>query len=117
MTTPVAELVEQYFAIWNDRDEASRRATITTIMTEDSTYSDPDYAGVHGHTALSAAVATAQEKFGTLEFSLGEIIGVHHDVALFTWRLAEPGAATPVAVGHDFAELEDGRIRRVVGFF
>ncbi len=43
--------------------------------------------------------------------SLGAVIGVHHDRALFTWQLGT------VAMGYDVAEFGGDRIRGVVGFF
>ncbi|MEV5752035.1 nuclear transport factor 2 family protein [Actinoallomurus sp. NPDC052308] len=113
----VNRLITQYLGIWNERDEARRNAIIKEVMTEDSVYSDPDYAGIEGHAALSAAIGTAHEKFGDLVFGLGEIIGAHHDTALFTWRLGPAGTDEAVGTGYDVIEFADGRIRRVVGFF
>ncbi|WP_214326240.1 nuclear transport factor 2 family protein [Nonomuraea sediminis] len=105
------KLVEQYLEIWNERDAARREAAIEEVMTEDSVYSDPDYAGIEGHAALSEAIGKAHEKFGDLRFRLGEVIGAHHDTALFTWHLGD------VATGYDMVEFAGDRIRRVVGYF
>jgi hypothetical protein len=104
-------LIEQYLGIWNERDTARRTAAIKEALTEDSVYSDPDYPALRGHEALSETIGQAQQKFGDLTFTLGEIIAAHHDMALFTWRLGS------VATGHDYMELRNGRISRVVGFF
>ncbi|WP_242904518.1 nuclear transport factor 2 family protein [Actinomadura terrae] len=113
----VNDLIQQYIDVWNERDPAARDALLKAALTEDSVYSDPDYAGLRGHGELSAAITKAQEKFGDLVFTLGTVIDVHHDTALFTWKLGAPGGEKPVATGYDFVELAGDRIRRVVGFF
>ncbi|MEV4253550.1 nuclear transport factor 2 family protein [Spirillospora sp. NPDC049652] len=105
------ELIRAYIEVWNERDAADRLALMKSALTDDSVYSDPDYAGLRGHQALSDAIGVAHGKFGDLRFRLGEVIGEHHGKALFTWRLGE------VATGYDVVEFEDGRIRSVVGFF
>jgi hypothetical protein len=111
------DLVLKYLDVWNERDAAARESLIKEVLTEDSIYSDPDYAALHGHAELSDAIGRAQEKFGDLVFGLGELINAHHDKALFTWELGTPGGAGPVATGYDVVEFADGRIREVVGFF
>jgi SnoaL-like domain len=108
------ELINGYLEIWNERDADARRKLMVSILTEDSVYADPDYAGLRGHAALSAAIDNAQGKFGDLRFTLGAVIGVHHDQALFTWKLGT------VANGYDVVEFTpgtDSRIRTVIGFF
>ncbi|MGI5131963.1 nuclear transport factor 2 family protein [Pseudonocardia sp. CA-107938] len=117
MTTTSTDLVQQYLDIWNERDRAARDTAIVAVMTEDSTYSDPDYAAVHGHAALSDVIGTAHEKFGDLVFTLGETLGSHHDTTLITWRLGAPGSAEAVATGYDVIDFAGDRIRRVVGYF
>jgi ketosteroid isomerase-like protein len=117
MSNTLADLVQQYLEIWNERDHARRDAAIEVVMTEDSIYSDPDYAAIEGHAALSAAISRAQETFGDRVFSLGEIISTHHNTVLFTWRLGSPDTEEAIATGHDVIEFTDGRIHRVVGFF
>jgi hypothetical protein len=110
-------LVNDYLALWNERDDARRATAIAALLTEDSVYSDPDYAAVTGPAELNALVARAHEKLGDLVFTLGEIIGGHHDQVLFTWHVVPPAGGDPVASGYDVAELVDGRIRRITGFF
>jgi hypothetical protein len=117
MTTTMTDLVQKYLDIWNERDRAARDAAIAAVMTEDSTYSDPDHAAIHGHSALSDAIGAAQERFGDLVFTLGETLGGHHDTTLITWRLAAPNSADAVATGYDVIDVAGDRIRRVVGYF
>lgn len=106
-----ADLILAYLDIWNERDASAREARMKTVLTENSVYSDPDYAGLHGHAELSDAIGNAHEKLGDLRFTLGTVIGAHHDNALFTWQL---GTA---ATGYDVVEFDGDRIRSVVGFF
>jgi hypothetical protein len=105
------DLILGYLDIWNERDSVARETLMKTILTDDSTYTDPDYEALTGHAELSEAIGRAQETFGELRFTLGTVIGAHHDRALFTWQLGT------VATGHDVVEFADGRIRSVTGFF
>jgi hypothetical protein len=105
------DLILAYIGIWNERDADARETLMKTVLTEDSVYSDPDYTGLHGHPELSDAIGRAQEKLGGLRFTLGTVIGAHHDHALFTWKLGT------VATGYDVVEFDGDRIRGVVGFF
>lgn len=105
------DLINAYLDIWNERDAAARESLMASVLTDDALYSDPDYAGLRGHAELSEAIGRAQANFGDLRFALGDVIGVHHDRALFTWRLGE------AATGYDVVEFDGDRIRGVVGFF
>ncbi|MFR9724021.1 nuclear transport factor 2 family protein [Streptomyces sp. MS19] len=105
------DLIHGYLEIWNERDTTARRALMKTVLTDDSFYSDPDHAALRGHAELSDAIGRAQPQFGDLRFTLGTLIGAHHDRALFTWRLG------PAATGYDVVEFAGNRIRSVTGFF
>jgi len=105
------DLILAYLDIWNERDATARLSMMASTLTPDSTYADPDYAGLHGHAELSEAIGRAHEKLGDLRFSLDTVIGTHHDRALFTWRL---GTA---ATGYDVVEFAGDRIRSIIGFF
>ncbi|NUT41429.1 MAG: nuclear transport factor 2 family protein [Thermoactinospora sp.] len=105
-------LILKYLDIWNERDAAAREALMRDVLTDDSVYSDPDYAGLRGHGELSEAIGRAQRRFGDMVFTLGSVIDAHHDTALFTWKLGASAAS-----GYDVVEFSGDRIRRVVGFF
>ncbi|MEV0404127.1 nuclear transport factor 2 family protein [Actinoallomurus sp. NPDC050550] len=105
------DLILTYLDVWNERDTAARETLMKSVLTEDSVYADPDYAGLRGHAELSEAIGRAQQKFGDLRFTLDTVIGAHHDRALFTWRLGT------IATGYDVVEFSEDRIRSVVGFF
>jgi hypothetical protein len=63
------DLIQSYLDIWNERDTTAREKLVAAVLTEGSTYADPDYAGLRGHAELSAAVGRAQENFGDLRFT------------------------------------------------
>jgi hypothetical protein len=105
------DLILGYLDIWNERDSGVRKELSKSVLTDDAIYSDPDYAGLRGQDALSAAIDKLHGNIGDLRFTLGEVIGTHHDRALFTWRLGT------VASGYDFVEFTEDRSRLVVGFF
>ncbi|MGV9311340.1 nuclear transport factor 2 family protein [Streptomyces sp. NPDC003691] len=105
------EVIHAYLDIWNERDAAVRMALMRSVLTEDSLYTDPHHAGLRGHAELSEVIGRARESFGDLRFTLGTVVGAHHDRALFSWRL---GTAT---TGYDVVEFTGGRIRSIVGFF
>lgn len=110
-------LVNDYLAVWNERDAARRATAITALFTEDAVYSDPDNAAATGAAELDAVITSAHDKLGNLVFTLGEIIGSHHDHVLFIWNLVPPAGGDPVATGYDVVDLAGGRIKRVTGFF
>lgn len=116
MTESIHDIVSAYVDLWNEADGVRRRAAARAVLTEDSSYTDPDWA-VEGPDAIDRVIGQAREKFGELVFSVGEVISAHHDTALFTWRLAPPDGSSPVARGYDVAIFSDGRIRGVTGLF
>ncbi|MBB5079485.1 nuclear transport factor 2 family protein [Nonomuraea endophytica] len=105
------DLILKYLDIWNERDAVAREALMRSVLTEDSFYSDPDNAGLHGHAELSQAIGKAQPSFGDLRFTLDTVISTHHDRALFLWRLGT------VATGYDVVEFTGDRISSIIGFF
>lgn len=105
------ELIQAYIDVWNERDAAARETLMKSVLSEDSFYADPDHAGLHGHTELSEAIGRAQPSFGDLRFTVDAVIGVHHDRALFRWRLGD------AATGYDVVEFDGDLISSIVGFF
>ena len=110
----VTQIVDNYIAIWNETDSAARQALISENWTEDATYTDP-LAEVTGHEGIDGLVAAVQEQFPGFVFrQLGEA-EAHHAFLRFSWE-AGPADGEAVVAGSDVALIEDGRLRRVVGF-
>jgi hypothetical protein len=108
-------IAENYIAVWNETDPATRRGLISELFTRQAGYTDP-LAAVEGRDDLDRLVAGAQAQFAGLVFSLAGEVDGHHDTARFTWHLGEPGAGEPMVIGFDVIAVDDGRINQVYGF-
>jgi len=116
-TTPIGEVVDGYFAMWNETDQARRREVIEATWTSDASYVDPMF-DAEGQDALDAMVAGVHEQFPGHRFRPTGTVDVHNDRARWGWELAGPGDGSTVFSGVDFAVLAaDGRLREVTGFF
>jgi hypothetical protein len=112
--TGTTQIVDGYIAIWNETDHAARKALIADTWTEDATYTDP-LADVSGHEGIDGLIATVQAQFPGFVFRrLGEV-DAHHAFIRFAWE-AGPADGDAVVAGSDVALIDDGRLRRVVGF-
>jgi SnoaL-like domain len=109
------DLIDDYLACWNETDSTARRELIAKTWAEDASYVDP-LVDAHGHDAIDAAIAAAQDQFPGHVFSLAGSVDTHHDVARFSWGLGRFGD-DPLVLGSDIASVgRDGRLARVVGF-
>jgi hypothetical protein len=113
----VSEVVEGYFAMWNERDSNRRRVVIAATWAPDGRYVDPMFAG-EGADGLDTLVSGAQARYPGHRFRLLSAVDVHHDRARWEWDVVGPDGATPIVAGVDFAVFApDGRLREVIGFF
>ncbi|MFC0624278.1 nuclear transport factor 2 family protein [Kribbella deserti] len=108
-------LADQYFAMWNERDVATRRKLIEELWTTDGTFVDPMF-NVTGHAALSDLVDSAHQLFPGHSFRLAGEVDGHNNRLRWAWELAAEGQP-PVAGGIDCVTVAaDGRLSEVVGF-
>ena len=115
MTTP-ADVIDRYFAIWNETDAAQRQDLIASTWDEQATYRDPMLAA-DGAGQIDAMVAGFHSQFSGLTFVQTGEVEHHHDRLRFTWDLLAP-TGDRVAAGTDVAVLAaDGRLLDVTGFF
>ena len=112
----ITALVKNYIGVWNIADPAARRAAIDEVFTEDVEYTDPNIEA-KGREALDAYIETTRRQLNGLVFSLAGDVSTHHGLARFTWHVGPEGAANPTVVGYDFAVTENGRVKRLYGFF
>lgn len=113
--TDVAQLVDNYIAIWNETDAAARQALIARTWTEDGIYVDPILQS-EGHAGIDAMTAGAQAQYPGLKFLRTGEVDAHHDVLRFSWVVG-PAGEPPIGGGIDVASVVDGRLRSIVGFF
>jgi hypothetical protein len=109
------ELIGHYIQTWNEKDPARRRAAIDKIWADDASYVDP-MAVAQGRDAIDATIAAVQAQFPGFGFRLAGSVDAHHNLARFTWELAE-GSGEAIVVGFDVAVVsDDGRLRNLHGF-
>ncbi len=112
--TEIQQLVEQYIQIWNEPDDALRRASIAKLWTEDGVQftSEHEYRGYDG---LERRVESAHEEFvkqGGFAFKLSGEYQAHHGAVKLTWEMVPAGGGTVAATGIVFLFLsDDGRAR------
>jgi hypothetical protein len=110
-----SDLIDRYFAMWNETDARRRRDLIARTWTEDATYVDPAMEGA-GQAGIDTMVQGVHARFPGHRFRLTGAIDDHHDRVRFSWELApEDGAA--IVTGVDFGVVANGRLQAITGFF
>lgn len=113
-TTSIEQVVEGYFAMWNEVDTERRRQIVAETWASDARYKDPMVAA-DGQDGLVAMVAGIHEQFPGHRFRLTSAIDAYQDRACWGWELTGPSGV--IAAGVDFAVLTvDGRLSEVTGF-
>jgi hypothetical protein len=85
-----AIIADRYLAIWNERDDITRRARIAQLFADGATYADPMMRG-SGIDGIDGMIAAAQQQFPGHRFSLHGTPDGHNDVVRFSWTLAADG--------------------------
>jgi SnoaL-like domain len=112
----VTTVIDTYLSAWNEPDPDRRSKLIELAWDADGRLVDPPFAA-EGHTGISEMAATMQEHYPGHAFRRASGIDAHHDQVRFAWELVGPDGAVALA-GLDVGELaEDGRLRRIAGFF
>jgi hypothetical protein len=115
-TIQTTEVVAQYFAMWNEPDDGSRRQAIAAAWTPGASYLDPLFSA-EGADGLNALVAGLHAKYPGHRFRQTDPVNAHHDCARWGWQFVGPDGSV-VAAGIDVARLApDGRLAEVIGFF
>jgi hypothetical protein len=112
----VTELIDRYFAMWNETDAKARRALIAETWTENASYLDPALQG-QGHAGIDAMVQGVHARFPGHRFRRTSDIDAHHDRVRFSWELS-PDGGPAIVKGIDFGVIADGkRLEAITGFF
>ena len=115
-TTDLTEIVDCYLAAWNEEDPDLRAAMVARVWAEDGRLIDPPLTG-EGHEGISDMAAAMQQHYAGHRFRRVSAVDAHHDQLRFAWELVGPDGKVALS-GLDVGELaEDGRLRRVTGFF
>jgi hypothetical protein len=115
--TAITQVVDSYFAMWNETDPGRRGEAIAAAWSEEGRYLDPVLAA-EGPDALNEIVARVQERFPGHRMQQVGDIDAHHGRARWGWELVDPGDGRLAVAGVDYATFaEDGRLSEVIGFF
>jgi hypothetical protein len=114
--TAVEQLVNDYIAIWNEEDAATRSTLIARTWATDGDYVDPLLQG-SGHDGIEAMTAGLQSSYPGHKFARIGAIDQHHDRIRFGWQLLTP-EREPLVIGTDYGVVsEDGKLTSITGFF
>jgi hypothetical protein len=111
----MSDIPQRYIETWNETDPERRRAALARLYTESATYTDP-HVELRGVREIDAFIASTQERFPGMQFTLAGGVDAHHNLSRFNWQAGPAGADEPLAVGFDVIVMEDGRVREVCGF-
>jgi hypothetical protein len=110
------ETIDTYGAAWGEPDPDRRRQLLEQAWAEDGTYTDP-MSAVTGRDELAEHIAGFQAQMAGHRIENASQADEHHGWFRFAWRMLGPDGAVAME-GFDVGErAEDGRIRRIVGFF
>jgi len=112
----IKEIVDGYFTMWNETDDASRKKVIERVWSDNAVSVDPMVRAT-GHQEIDSMVAKVQESYPGHKFSLVGDIVEHHDRVRFDWRMKNDKGEVQLS-GIDCVRLSsDGRIEDLTGFF
>jgi hypothetical protein len=112
----ITELIDRYFAMWNEADGKRRRDLIAQVWTESASYVDP-MLQAEGHAGIDAMVQGVHERFPGHRFRRTGEVDAHHDRVRFKWELG-PDGGPAIVKGVDFGVIAGGkRLAAITGFF
>jgi hypothetical protein len=107
-------LRQNLFAVFGERDAATRRATIASIWKADGIFIDPD--GPHaGHAEIDEAVERLLRKFPDFVFSERGVVDAYHGIGRLAWGFGPPDAA-PAITGLDVIVSANDQISALYTF-
>jgi hypothetical protein len=117
VATSIRQVLDGYFAMWNETDPVRRRQIIEETWTPNASYVEQLMA-VEGYEGIDEGVAGLQAQFpGHTVRPVGQV-DAHHDRVRWSWELLGPQGGAPLAGGSNVGVLApDGRLRQVTGFF
>lgn len=115
-TMSITELVDEHLSTWSEPDPARRLQRIADCWEADGSLVDPPLDG-HGHEGISALTGVRQEHYPDHVFTRASDVDSHHDTFRVVWELRGPNDDVALA-GIDVGLVsENGKLRRISGFF
>lgn len=114
VTSP-ADLIDTHLRAYGEPDPSIRMPLLQQIWHREGQLIDPPLAatGVQG---ISDLADTLQGLYPRHRFIRTTEIDTHHDIARYGWSLLAPDGTVAVS-GVDIADIAQGQIARIVGFF
>lgn len=104
-----------FCAAWNATQPGERDRLLERSFSQNGTYTDPD-SHVASRAALSDSIGLVLSRTPGARITCGHI-QTHHDTMRMTWVMVDANGKELLR-GMDFGEFaDDGRLRRIVGFF
>ncbi len=114
--TDLTATVDTYLSAFGEPDRGRRAGLIDAAWAVDGRLLDPPLTG-EGHDGISDMADVLQQHFAGHRFRRVSAVDAHHDQLRFAWELVAPDG-TVALTGLDVGEVaEDGRLRRITGFF
>ena len=112
----VTMIIDTYLEAYSEVDSDRRQKLVELAWDPTGRLVDPPLAA-QGHDAISEQAVAVKTHFPGHSFRRTTGIDAHHEFVRFGWELVGPDGAIAIA-GYDVGELaEDGRLRRITGFF
>jgi hypothetical protein len=110
MTDTIVELMHaNLLEVFNQRDNALRRAAIARTYASDIRWTDDSGVTV-GHAALDAKAVELQDRIGNVQFIALEPAHQTLGLGYLAFQMVQPDSATPLGSGFDVAIVRDGVI-------
>ena len=113
--TDTATLVDLHLEAYAEPDRARRTELLGQVWADDGQLLDPPFDGA-GIPGIADMVDVVLTHFPEHTFRRTTVVDEHHAFARYGWDLVAPDGTVAVN-GTDIAEVVDGRIVRIVGFF
>ena len=113
--TDITTTVDTHLEAYAETDPARRADLIAQVWQPDGELIDPPLEG-KGHDGIAEMASAVLEHFPGHTFRRTSAIDEHHGFVRYGWELVGPDGTVAIA-GVDVAQLDDGRLRRVTGFF
>jgi len=114
-TENTSDLIDRHLQAYGEPDPARRAALAATVWAPESHLADPPFEG-RGIDGIAALTDLVLGHYPGHTFRRSTLVDEHHGVARYGWELVAPDGTVAVA-GTDIADVVDGRLVRVIGFF